>query len=85
MITISMDKNATIMKELPNGFTESQTMIYRDLSVKLQNTNEITVVYPYGMRKRRIKFLEDMGFKLDETIYYNDEAPYSKIKQVWNR
>ena len=80
-----MDKVVTIMDEMPNGATKIYTIPYNALADKLANETTITVQYSCGMEKRRVKLLKDMGFNLIETIYYNNEAPYSKIKQVWGK
>ena len=85
MITVSMDKLVTIMDEMPNGATNIYTIPYKALADKVANETTITVQYAFGMEKRRVKLLKDMGFNLIETIYYNCEAPYSKIKQVWGK
>ncbi|MCY9056104.1 hypothetical protein MOE90_20925 [Bacillus spizizenii] len=85
MITVSMDKIVTIMKDLANGTTEITTHNYKCLPDQLEGVNEIIVKYPFGRRKRRIKNLEDLGFSFKESIYYNDSAPHSKIKEVWVR
>ncbi|MCY7911225.1 hypothetical protein MOB65_20425 [Bacillus inaquosorum] len=85
MITVSMDKIVTIIKDLANGTTEIATHNYKSLPDQLEGINEITVKYPFGMKKRRIKNLEDLGFTFKRTIYYNDSEPHSKIKEVWVR
>lgn len=83
---VVMDKVVTIMKDLSNGRTEAETMNYTSLKSKMKNVvGDITFQYSYGMRNRRVKLLEDMGFELKETIFYNSDAPHSKIKEVWTK
>lgn len=83
-VTVVMDKNATIMKE-SGGVGTVFTAKHNELPTHLKDHDEITVVYRHGQAKRRVKQLEDMGYRLKDTIYYNDDAPYAKIKQVWTR
>ncbi|MGG0308411.1 hypothetical protein ABEY43_06645 [Priestia megaterium] len=85
MITLSMNKIVTYMKDL----SEKRTLIvdykYKELEAALQNDNEITVKYCFAQRKKRVKQLEQLGYTLKETISYDDTEPYSKIRQVWIR
>jgi hypothetical protein len=80
-----MDKIVTIMKDLTGGKSYIQTLKYKELPAAIAEVNEITVNYVFGQEKKRIKQLIELGFKLKETIYYNDHAPYAGIKQVWAR
>lgn len=85
MVTISLDKIVTFSKELSSGRCLVQEYKYKDLPAIVANLNEITVNYVFGQEKKRIKQLIELGFKLTETIFYNNDAPYSRIKQVWSR
>jgi hypothetical protein len=83
MITVCMDKIVTLMKDLSGGKCMVQELKYKDLPAAIATANEITVNYIFGQEKKRIKQLTDLGYKLKETIFYNNDAPYAKIKQVW--
>lgn len=83
---VVMEKDVTIMKDLSNGRTEVITMNYTNLKEKMKSVmGDITFQYTYGMRNRRMKLLQGMGFQLKETIFYNSDALHGKIKEVWTR
>jgi hypothetical protein len=85
MVTVMMDKAATVLEELGGGNTAVTTYKYRDLPAALTNVDEIVADYYYGQEKTRVKLLQQLGYSLKETIWYNDYAPYAKIRQVWAR
>ena len=85
MNTLVMDKSATLMQELRGGRHSIETVKYKDLKQTLAGINTLTVSYVYGMRKRRVKKLEEMGYSLQETIWFNDDALHANIRQVWTR
>ena len=55
------------------------------LEETLKNESIIEVKYPYGKRNHRTKQLINLGFKLKETIWFNNDAPYSTIREIWER
>jgi hypothetical protein len=85
MMTVVMDKVVTVMKELGGSKSSVFTVKYKDLASVLANEAKIEAVYIFGQASRRVKLLEQLGYSLKETIYYNDDAPYAKIRQVWER
>lgn len=85
MLTISLNKVVTIQKELPNHKTVVFTCNYKDLQKHLKNENEITVKYCFGDLKRRRNQLQKLGYKLKETIFYNDHTLHGQIKEVWKK
>lgn len=83
---VVMEKVVTIMRDLANGRTEAETINYTNLKNKMQNVvGDIVFQYTYGMKNRRVKLLKEMGFELKETIFYNNNAPHGKIKEVWTK
>lgn len=85
MLTVSMQKTVTLIKELGQGRSSVWTIQYKELENTLQNENEITATYSYGQLKTRRKRLQDLGYKLKESIFYNDHAPWGTIREVWAR
>ena len=85
MNTLVMEKSATLMQELRGGRHSIETVKYKDLKQALTGIDTLTVSYVYGMRKRRVKKLEEMGYGLQETIWFNDDALHANIRQVWVR
>ncbi|AZV43692.1 hypothetical protein BAOM_3083 [Peribacillus asahii] len=84
-LTIHMEKAVTLMKDISNNKTAIWTVKYKELENELLNENEIVVQYCFGQLKKRVNLLAKLGYKLKNTIWFNDEAPYSKIKEVWTR
>ncbi|NUH84723.1 hypothetical protein HUN92_13440 [Bacillus firmus] len=85
MILVSLDKIVTIMKDLGKGRTSIFSIRYKKLEETLKNESIIEVKYPYGKRNQRTKQLMNLGFKLKETIWYNTDAPYSEVREIWER
>ena len=85
MISLNLQKDVTIIKELSDNKSAVYSIKYNQLEETLINENEITVNYCYGKRKIRTKRLMDLGYQLKETIWYNDEELWSPIKQIWSR
>jgi hypothetical protein len=85
MLSVHLQKDVTLMKDLSAGRSQIWSIKYNQLSTALQDENEITVNYCYGQRKRRNKQLQELGYKLKNTIWYNTEELYSSIKEVWTR
>jgi hypothetical protein len=85
MTIVSLDKDVTITNELGKGIVSMQSLRYKDLEKAINNETEIEVTYCFGTAKRRVSLLKKLGFDLKHTIFYNDDAPYGAIKQVWAR
>lgn len=84
-LIVALDNNVTITKRVSNNAVTMQSLRYNELASKLNNEVEIEVNYCFGQAKRRTNLLAKLGFELKQTIFYNDDAPYSAIKQVWAR
>lgn len=82
--TIFLDRIATVSKTFAKG-TSINTYKYKDLPKVIKNCNRIIADYPYGQLKARRKLLENLGYQLEDTIWFNDNAPYSRIKEVYTR
>jgi hypothetical protein len=85
MTLISLDKDVTITYKIGKGVVAMQSLRYKDLENAINNESEIEVNYCFGTAKRRVNLLKKLGFDLKQTIFYNDDAPYGAIKQVWAR
>lgn len=85
MLSVHMQKDVTIIKPLSNNRSLVYSLKYNELENALKNQNEITVNYCYGKRKIRTKRLIDLGYKLKETIFYNNTELWGSIKEVWSR
>lgn len=85
MMTIHLDKVVTIMKELGTQATMIRTLKYKELADVIGSQSEIIADYPFGQRKNRMNHLVKLGFSLKETIWFNDDAPYARIREVWVR
>lgn len=83
-LTVIMNKNVTIFYQV-GRFIEAVTLRYKDLpeALKQREHDEIVVKYQYGDEKRRVKLLEELGYQLKENIFYNTDAPYAPVKQIW--
>lgn len=82
--TVILDKIVTISKTF-SKFTSVNTYKYKDLPNALKNSNRIIADYPYGQLSLRRKLLTNLGYELENTIWFNDEKPYSRIKEVYIR
>ena len=60
---------------------------YKQLESELQNDNEIEVAFCKGDYKRRIKQLQNLGYKLIEWLRQpNEESPiFSEYRGVFSR
>jgi hypothetical protein len=85
MIRLSLEKVVTIMDELTNGKSYIQMLKYKELPTAIAGINEVEVDYCFGQEKKRVKQLIELGFKLKENVWYNNDEVYSKIRQVWSR
>jgi hypothetical protein len=85
MLSVTLQKLVTVFQSYPNGTTSVSTHRYKDMDRLLVNVQEMDVSYPYGREKLRTKNLEQWGFRLKETIWYNTEADHSTIRQIWSR
>lgn len=85
MKIVALDKLVTITTQVNNNTVAMQELRYKELEKALNNDTEIEVNYSFGAAKRRVNLLEKLGFELKQTIFYNDDAPYAAIKQVWAR
>lgn len=61
MKSITMDRIVTVIQEVKNK-TSVHTLSYRDLKNELSEDSLIVVSYPLGLKKRRTKQLEVLGF-----------------------
>jgi hypothetical protein len=85
MMKISMDMNVTTMRDLGGGTVQVGTCKYKDLENVLREDDIIQVDYAYGKEKTRRNTLAKLGFQLKDTIYHNNEALHSRIKEIWER
>lgn len=85
MKIVSLDKLVTITTQVSNSIVAMQELRYKELEKALSNDTEIEVNYSFGAEKRRVNLLKKLGFELKQTVFYNDDAPYAAIKQVWAR
>lgn len=56
---LNMQKTVTVL-----GTNRSAIVRYKDLEAELRNDVEIEVEFPRGMRKQRMKQLEELGYSL---------------------
>lgn len=85
MTHVTFNKVVTVSKEVRKGLTSVGQYKYKEAEKALLNETEIQVSYIFADHKRRNNLLEKLGFKLKETLWFNDELPYSPIEQVWSR
>jgi hypothetical protein len=84
MMNVNMEKDVTLIKEVKRG-TFIKSVKYKELEQWLSDEDQIQVKYRFGDKKKRIKQLNELGYSLHETIWYNDEEPSSLIQEVWSR
>lgn len=84
MKIITMDKVLTVTETF-GKISKVATYKYKDLPKIIEGENEIEVNYIYGEAKRRENQLKKLGFEIKETIFFNNEAPYSRIKRIFIR
>ena len=85
MLTIHLEKTVTLSDSLNDTYSSIWNCKYKDLPKQLNNINEVMAVYPYGMKTKKLRHLERLGFKLKQVIWFNNDMPYSKCKEVWSR
>lgn len=85
MLTVHLNKDVTLMKELGGGKSAIWCVKYNQMAKELNSESEILVNYVYGQAKRRQNQLVKLGYKLKETIWYNTDELYSSIREVWSR
>lgn len=85
MKIVALDKMVTITSQVGKNTVAMQEFRYNQIEKELENDSEIEVNYSFGAAKRRTNLLSKLGFQLKQTIFYNDDAPYAAIKQVWAR
>lgn len=83
--TVYLEKDVTIFNSNRTGLYTAKTCKYKELEDELKHKNEITVNYCYGKRRTREEQLRKLGYFKVADIFYNTEAPHSKIRQVWKR
>jgi hypothetical protein len=78
-----LNKIITTLEETTQGTTIIGEYKHRDLKRLLAGRSEVQVSYSFGMQKRRVKQLEQAGFKWSKDIWNEPQSKCSIIKQVW--
>ncbi|GED04464.1 hypothetical protein [Bacillus atrophaeus] len=84
MILVRLNNTATIYKPITTDSGRIINSRYKDLPAHLETAREIEIDYPFGMKKR-LKYIEKLGFKLKETLHFDNEAPYRRNRQIWSK
>ncbi len=83
MTELFLNQVVTVHKPVVGMIHSITSTSYGKLPEVLKDESIITVHYVFGQAKQRVKLLKRMGFELKDTLQYNDDRPYGRIKQVW--
>lgn len=83
MKTITLGRIVTVTEELGGRIVKITEHKYKELPQIVDGETEIKVNYVFGEAKRRENQLKKLGFKIKETIFFNDERPHSPIKRIF--
>ena len=68
MKKIHFDKNITVFKKI--GRLETiLTIKYKDFAREVENDQQLDIQFPKGDYKRRMKLIQDLGYKVTEWIW----------------
>lgn len=82
MILVKLDNTVTIYKPITADSGRIISSRYKDLPAHLEAASELKVDYPFGMKKR-LRYVEKLGFRLKEILHFDDTAPYSRNREIW--
>ena len=84
MKSITLDRIVTVIQEVKNK-TSVHTLSYRDLKNELAEDSLIVVSYPLGLKKRRTKQLEELGFTFVKAFHNEAVEKHHSVKEEWKR